>query len=112
MDSIKDHLIPNISELESAKQMYDTLVKLESKNTNWKIALRNQLRGATTYKSESVATLFMRVSQIRDQLKAIGEKIDYEELVSIILNAFSDSWEPFVQGMFARPEMSSFDQLK
>jgi hypothetical protein len=33
----------------------------------------------------------MRVYQLRDQLKAIGDKVDDEELVSIVLNAFLDS---------------------
>jgi hypothetical protein len=51
MDSIKDHLIPNISELKSAKRMYDVLVKLfESKNTNQKLALRQQHREVTITK--------------------------------------------------------------
>jgi hypothetical protein len=39
-DSIKDHLIPNVSELKTAKEMFDALTRLyESKNTSWKLTL-------------------------------------------------------------------------
>jgi hypothetical protein len=34
-DSIKDHQIPNVSELKTSKEMFDTLTRIyESKNTN------------------------------------------------------------------------------
>jgi hypothetical protein len=39
-DSIKDHLIPNVSELKTAKEMFDALTRLyESKNTSRKLTL-------------------------------------------------------------------------
>jgi len=44
IDSVKDHLIPHISELDTAKKMYDALVGLfESNNTSRKLSLRHQL---------------------------------------------------------------------
>jgi hypothetical protein len=44
-DSIKDHLIPHISKLQTARQMYEALNRLyESKDIRWNLALRNQLR--------------------------------------------------------------------
>jgi hypothetical protein len=43
-NSIKDHLIPNVSELKTPKEMFDALTKLyESKNTSRKLTLRHQL---------------------------------------------------------------------
>jgi hypothetical protein len=40
-DSIKDHLIPNVSELKTPKEMFDALSRLyESKNTRRKLTLR------------------------------------------------------------------------
>jgi hypothetical protein len=45
IDSVRDHLIPHIAELKTAKEMFDALVGLfEGKNTSRKLALRNQLR--------------------------------------------------------------------
>jgi hypothetical protein len=44
IDSVRDHLIPHITELKTAKEMFDALVGLfESKNTSRNLALRNQL---------------------------------------------------------------------
>ena len=45
IDSIKDHLIPQVSSLKTPKKMFDSLTKLfEGKNINWKMTLRNQLK--------------------------------------------------------------------
>ena len=41
-DSIKDHLIPQVSSLKTPKEMFDSLTKLfEGKNINQKMSLRN-----------------------------------------------------------------------
>ena len=43
-DSIKDHLIPQVSSIKTPKAMFDALTKLfEGKNINRKMTLRNQL---------------------------------------------------------------------
>ena len=45
VDSIKDHLIPQVSSLKTPKSMFDALTKLfEGKNINQKMTLRNQLK--------------------------------------------------------------------
>jgi hypothetical protein len=63
IDSIKDHLIPNVLELKTPKEMFDALTRLyESKNTSKKLTLRNQLRNVMMHKSDSVSTYFMRIS--------------------------------------------------
>ena len=44
-DSIKDHLIPQVSSLKTLKATFDALTKLfEGKNINRKMTLRNQLK--------------------------------------------------------------------
>ena len=44
-DSIKDHLIPQVSSLKTPNAMFDALTKLfEGKNINQKMTLRNQLK--------------------------------------------------------------------
>ena len=45
VDSIEDHLIPQVSSLKASKAMFDALTKLfEGKNINRKMTLRNQLK--------------------------------------------------------------------
>ena len=45
VDSITDHLIPQVSSLNKPKEMFDSLTKLfEGNNINQKMTLRNQLK--------------------------------------------------------------------
>jgi hypothetical protein len=62
-DSVKDHLIPHISELQTTRQMYEALNRLyESKDIIQNLTLRNQLRNMKMDKSKSVTFYLMRVS--------------------------------------------------
>jgi len=110
--SIKDNLIPYVSKLKKPKEIFDALARLyESKNTSRKMTLRNQLRVTKMNKNDSVATYFMKISQIKDQLIAINEQIDDSELTTLTLNGFPASWRPFVQGICARNKLPKFDKL-
>jgi hypothetical protein len=63
IDSIKDHLIPNVSELKTPKEMFDSLSRLyERKNTSRKLTLRHQLKNVMMNKSETVSNYFMKIS--------------------------------------------------
>jgi hypothetical protein len=88
-DSIKDHLIPNVYELKITKEMFDALTRLyERKNTSEKLILRHQLINVTMKKLETITNFFTRISQIKDQLVAIGDPVEYVELVTTTLNGF------------------------
>jgi hypothetical protein len=111
-DSVKDHLIPHIYELQTTGQMYEALSRLyESKYISWNLTLRNHLRNMKMDNSESVTFYLMRVSQIRDHLAAIGDVISDKELVTTTLNGFPTFWIPFVQGVCARIKLPKFDKL-
>jgi len=111
-DSVKDHLIPHISKLQMARQMYEALSRLyESKDISRNLSLRNQLRNMKMENSESVTSYLMRVSQIKDQRAVIGDVISDKELVTTTLNGFPTFWIPFVQGVCARSKLPKFDQL-
>jgi hypothetical protein len=111
-DSVKDHLIPHISELQIGRQMYEALnILYESKDIIQNLTLRNQLRNMKMDNSESVISYLMRVSQIRDQLATIGDVISDKELVTKTLNGFPTFWIPFVQGVCARSKLPNFDKL-
>ena len=74
--SIKDHLIPHVSSLKTPKKMFDVLTKLyEGKNINRKMSLRNQLKTVKIQDLETIQSYFSRVSQIKEQLEAIEEKV-------------------------------------
>ena len=54
-DSIKDHLIPQVSSLKTPKAMFDALTKLfEGKNINRKMTLRNQLKNVKIQNVETI----------------------------------------------------------
>ena len=54
-DSIKDHLIPQVSSLKTPKFMFDSLTKLfEGKNINRKMTLWNQLKNVKIQNEETI----------------------------------------------------------
>lgn len=112
IDSVKYHLIPHISRLESAKKMFDTLIELfESKNSSRMLTLRNQLHCISMSSSDTINSYLMKISQLRDHLVAIEDPVNDKELVSITLNGLPTSWDPFIQGVCARDKLPSFDKL-
>jgi ACT domain-containing protein len=94
---VRDHLILHISKINTTKEMFDALKKLfVSNNTNRVITLKHQLQNVKMAKEDTVATFFMKISEIRDQLGAIGEIISDRELVMLTLNGVPSHWEPFI----------------
>ena len=82
VDSIKDHLIPQVSSKETPKKMFRSLSKMyEGRKINIKMNLRAQLKGTKMSKGESIEDYFTRVSQFREQLSVIGDTFDEDELV-------------------------------
>ena len=56
VDSIKDHLIPQVSSLKTPKAMFDALTKLfEGKKTNQKMTPRNQLKNVKIQNAETIS---------------------------------------------------------
>jgi hypothetical protein len=76
-----------------------------------KMVLRNKLRSIQMSRSDNVTSYFMRITQTRDQLAAIGEKVDEAELVNVALNGFTKSWEPFVKGVCAWEKLPDWQRL-
>jgi hypothetical protein len=63
VDSVKDHLIPYISNLDSSKKMYDALTNLFAvKNIGQVMSLKNELRDTKMTKDDTVASYFVRIS--------------------------------------------------
>jgi len=109
---VRDHLISHISKVNIAKEMFDALKKLfERNNTNRAIAMKHQLQNIKMAKVDTVATFFMKISEIRDKLGAIGEIISDRELVMLTLNGLPSHWEPFIQSISGRSKFPKFDRL-
>jgi hypothetical protein len=66
-DSIKNHLIPQVSSRNTPKEMFDSLTKMyEGKNINWKMNLRTQLKNTKMQKGEIVQEYFSRVTHFKE----------------------------------------------
>ena len=104
------HLIHQVSYKKTPKQMYDALSRMyEGRNINKKMNLRAQLKGTKMSKGESIQDYFTRVSQFREQLSAIVDTLDEDELVMTSLNGLARPWDSFIQTLCARKESMKFD---
>jgi hypothetical protein len=112
VDSIKDHLIPYISHLDSSKKMYDALTNLFSvRNIGQVMSLKNDLCDMKMNDDDSITSYFVRISQLRDQLQAIEEITSEKELVNIVLNGIPKTWDAFAKSMNTRKEYPTFEEL-
>jgi len=112
MDSVRDHLVPVISNQDSAKKMYEALRNLfENENPSRIIALKDQLRQCKFTRDDSISTFFVKLSQIRDQLAAIGESTPDREMVLTAMAGLPSDWSPYVKGACARGKLPSFDEF-
>jgi hypothetical protein len=111
-DSIKNHLIPYVSSKKTSKEMFDALNRLyEGKNINQKMNLRTQLKNTRMQRGESIQEYFSKISEFNEQLEAIGDTIDADELVMTTLNGLTRPWDAFIQTICARKEKIKFDSL-
>jgi hypothetical protein len=112
VDSIKYHLIPYISHLDSSKKMYDALTNLFSvRNIGQVINLKNELYDMKMNDDDSITSYFVRISQLRDQLQAMEEIISEKELVNIVLSGLPKTWDAFAASMNTRKEYPTFEEL-
>jgi hypothetical protein len=112
VDSVKDHLIPYISHLDSSKKMCDSLTNLFSvRNIGQVMSLKNELCNMKMNGEHNITSYFVRISQLRDQLQAIEEIISEKELVNIVLNGLPKTWDAFVASMNTRKEYPIFEEL-
>jgi hypothetical protein len=76
-----------------------------------KMVLRNRLRYVKMSRYENVTSYFMRITQARDHISAIGEKLDGIEFVNVALNGFPKSWEPFVKAVYTRENLLDWQRI-
>jgi hypothetical protein len=92
--------------------MFDALTRLyEGRNINRKMNLRTQLKNTKMQKGETIHDYFSRISQFKEQLEAIGDNLDEDELILTTLNGLTRPWDAFIQTICARKEKLQFDSL-
>jgi hypothetical protein len=112
VDSIKYHLIPCISRLDSYEKMHDALTNLFSvRNIGQVMSLKNELCDMKINDDDNITSYLVRISQLRDQLQAIEEIISEKELVNIVLNGLPKTWDAFAARMNTRKEYPTFEEL-
>jgi hypothetical protein len=112
VDSIKDHLIPYISHLDSSNKMYDALTNLFSvRNIGQVMRLKNELCDMKMNDDDRITLYLVRIYQLRDQLQATEEIISKKELVNIVLNGLPKTWDAFAASMNTRKEYPTFEEL-
>ena len=79
-------------------------------NIKRKMALRNQLNNVKILNSETMQSYFTRVSQIKEQLEVVEEKVE-GEIVMTTLNGLPRSRVSFIQGTCARSKLITFNIL-
>jgi hypothetical protein len=105
-------VIPHVTRKSNAYEMWDSLTKLyQSFNENRKMVLREKLKSIKMTKTENVVTYLTKITQVRDELTAVWEVVVDNELVRIALNGVTKQWAVFVEGIFARENLSKWDCL-
>lgn len=112
VESIKDSLVPFVTNLKTSKAMYDKLVNLYSvSTTQLKMLLRNKLYKMKKSKDENLASFLMRVSQLRDHQQGLGEPIANFEVTIYVLNALPPKWSSFATSFYSKKDSTPFDEL-
>ena len=70
---------------------------------------RNQLKNVKN--AETIESYFTRVSQIKEQLEVVKEKVKNAEVMMATLNGLPGSWNSFIQGMCSKKEVITFTRL-
>ena len=111
-DSIHKSLVAYISEVGTSKEMYDKLVHMfKANNANQDLFFKNQLKNLKKDKDESVQSYFLKLTEIKNNLLAIGETIADQEMVLTALGGLSFEWHVFNTTILNNNVIPDFDEL-
>ena len=69
------------------------------------------MKGVKIQKEMTMQSYLSRVSQIKEQLEAIGDMVEEAEFVVNTLNGIPRYWEYFIRGICARRKLTNFNIL-
>ena len=75
------------------------------------MVLREKLKSVHMGKGEGMASYLTKITQVREELVAVGEVIGNVEMVRTALNGVTQQWIVFVQTIIGRENMPTWDQL-
>jgi hypothetical protein len=87
---------------------HQTLSKFKSEQ---KDGFERKLKATKMTKSETIASYLTRITQVRDELAAIGEEVEKTELVRLTLQGLPKNWEVFVEGIIAKENLPDWERL-
>ena len=112
LDGIKDHVIPHVRGKALAHEMWTTLTNLyQSTNENKKMVLREKLKAIKMAKTDSATAYLTKITNVRDELAAVGEVIPPTKLVQIAVNGLPNSWLSFADGIVACETLPSWERM-
>eukprot|EP00253_Pinus_taeda_P032870 PITA_32870 len=112
LDGVKDHCIPHVRGKSNAHEMWTALSNLyQSTNENWKMVLKEKLKNIKMG-NDSAAGYLTKITNVRDELAAIGEAIPHTELVRIAVNGLLRSWMNFADGVCARETLPTWERFR
>ena len=110
-DSIHKSLVAYISEVGISKEMYDKLVHMLKANyANRVLFFKNQLKNLKKGRDESVQSYFLKLTEIKNNLLAIGETIADREMVLTALGGLSFEWHVFNTTILNNNVIPNFDE--
>eukprot|EP00253_Pinus_taeda_P001532 PITA_01532 len=111
-DSIDKHLVANISDLDTSKEIYNRLVSLFKVNdANQVLFVRNKLREIKKGKDESMQAYFLRIIEIKNDLLSIGKTITDREMVLTTLGGLPFEWYVFRTTLLNNNVIPGFEEL-
>ena len=75
------------------------------------MVLREKLKSIKMAKGEVVISYLTRISQVRDELAAVGEVVPGSELVRTAFKGVSKLWVVFVDAIVARENLPTWDRI-
>ena len=75
------------------------------------MVLREKLKSIKMAKVEGVIPYLTRISQVKDELAAVGKVVPGFELVRTTLNGVTKPWDVFVEAIVARENLPTWDNI-
>ena len=102
--------MPLLQPLSTVKECMDALSNLyDTKAPSHNRSLKKQLHTIKMDKNETIASFFSRISQLKEQLLAVGAQIEEDDFIDAAIDGLPDSWAPFIYFVCGRGESPSFE---
>ena len=109
-ESIKNGMMPLLQPLATAKECVDALSRLfDTDAPSLKRTLKKQLHTIRMDKNEIVASFFSMISQLKEQLLAVGALTEEDDFVGAAIDRLPDSWSSFISSVCVRGQSPSFE---